>query len=432
MWAFVLGILQAAAVDVDQAASTGLLVDHAASTGETGVEWLVGERLVAGIGREDPHDVEVVLGARAGIRLLDAGRVDRLRVRAAHVRWDRDGWRLVLGRFQPEGGGVRLVDGAEWLADVGGGLRIGAWAGAGPDPWDTRPAARLGGGPVATWEGEAASATVLGEVLATNDGLDRLSAVGTGRVEFGRAAELDALVDLQSVAGGVRPSDATLRARLDPSETAHVDAGWDTWSALSYRVTEARDPSLTRFATWSVANQADPWIAQDRLDPTVYHQPSFRAAWQPEAGRRGRSARLTAHARYRFATLPERQRARTGLEARWIGLANGRIELGFGQSLLWWPGHTGSETTGSLWFELDPNGRWAVDTTFEAVVLPIPTSKIFGPSYYADAFLDARVGQDWTLSAGYSFTNSQDLDRWDTYHAALARVTWRIRTEEGR
>lgn len=409
--------------------STGLWFDAAPSSDAYGLEMLIGDTLRATLADKPALKVDLFAAARLGVRLLDGGRVDRARVRALGVRLATGKVVVDLGRFTPEAGGWRLVDGVQLTGDLGRGVRLGAWGGLSPDPWTTAPALRFGGGPVLSWEGERGDLSALGEVLATPDGLDRVSGVVQGRVELGRVAELSGLVDVQ--AGGkdapVRMSDATAFVRLDPHPKVRVDLVYDAWSSLSYLVSSTRDPLLTRFAARSVAAADDLWIPQDTLDPTVYHLARLGVAWTHGLGDDGPvHLRLAVDGRYRHHAEADRRYARAGLDARLIGLAGGRVDVGLGERFLWWVGHPGSETTATLYAQLDADGVAALDMSADLVVQPLDGATVWGPAVYADAFLDLAATPDLTVSAGYAFGNALDLDRWDTSHGALLQLTWRV------
>lgn len=416
-------------VGVNNRLSAGVWFDAAPSSGAYGLDLLLGDTLRASLVERPGLHLDLLASGRVASRLLDGGQVDRARVRALGLRFKLDKVLLDVGRFTPKGGGIRLVDGVQVLGDVGHGVSVGAWAGLGPDPWSTLPALRFGGGPVLAWSDKHGEASLLGEVLATPDGLDRVSGVARGRVELGRVAEVSGLVDLQ--AGGkdapVRLSDATALVRLDPHPDVRLDLMYDAWSSLSYLVSSSRDPSLTRFAARSVALADDPWIAQDTLDPTVYHLAGVTAAWDHALQQDSAThLRLTLEGRYRHHTQVDRRYARAGLRADLTGLAAGRVDVGVGERFLWWEGHPGSDSTASVWAQLDPGGVAALDVSAQLVVQPLDGATQWAPSLYADAFVDVMAMKGLTVSAGYAFGNALDLDRWDTSHSALLQLTWRV------
>jgi hypothetical protein len=408
--------------------SAGVWFDAAPSSRAYGLDMLLSDTLRASLVEKPKLHLDLLAAARLNVRLFDGGRVDQARVRALELRFKLDKVVLDVGRFTPKGGGIRLVDGVQALGDLGHGVQLGAWAGLSPDPWNTMPALRFGGGPVLAWTDKRGEVSLLGEVLATPDGLDRVSGVARGRVELGRIAEMSGLIDLQ--AGGkdapVRLSDATAFFRLDPHKDVRVDLMYDAWSSLSYLVSSSRDPTLTRFAARSVALAEDPWNPQDSVDTTVYHMAGATVAWDHALTEDGPThLRLTVDGRYRHHTLADRRYARAGLRADVTGLVDGRVDVGVGERFLWWQGHPGSDSTASVWAQLDKGGMAALDVSAQVVVQPLEGAANWAPAVYADAFVDVMATPDLTVSAGYAFGNALDLDRWDTSHSALLQLTWR-------
>lgn len=128
--------------------SAGVWFDAAPSSRAYGLDMLLGDTLRASLIEKPTLHLDLLAAARLSVRLFDGGQVDRARVRALGLRFKLDKVVLDVGRFTPKGGGIRLVDGVQVLGDLGHGVQLGAWAGLGPDPWSTMPAARFGGGPV--------------------------------------------------------------------------------------------------------------------------------------------------------------------------------------------------------------------------------------------------------------------------------------------
>lgn len=428
--ALLVGEALAGAGDVRSRFTTGAVVEASQSTGEVGAELLVGETLTAVLREDERARVTLRVAGRGGIDPV-AGALRRLRVRDLTVAVRTGRVQLDVGRFSVDGG-WRLADGAQARVDLGGGWAAGAWGGLAPDVVSTAPALRWGGGPVVGWSGTSGEWSLVGEALATVDGLDRLAAVTRGRVELGRVAELSGRADVQAVDRGVRLADAVAVARLDPSAALRVDLSWEAWSALAYLASDGRDPLVRRFASRSQALVGDPWIPQDALDPTVTHQVRAAVGWRRvlDGG-----TRLTAGASgvARAHRVVDRRLARADARVGLGGLAGGRVDLSLGQGVLRWPDRTAALTTASATVALDDAARVALDAQGELVLQPILGTKRWGPSVYADLFADVRVGERWSVSAGYAFSNAQDLERWDAWHALLVRATWRVdrRAEEG-
>ena len=56
-----------------------------------------------------------------------------------------------------------------------------------------------------------------------------------------------------------------------------------------------------------------------------------------------------------------------------------------------------------------------------------------GSTHYGDLFVD-WMSEDgrWMVGAGYGTTALLDVDRWDTMHSGMLRVTWNERKRRGR
>ncbi len=436
--AIAIGALSASAAEpivVRNRVSTGLVYEYAQTSWDSALELTVAEWLRAELVDHDAWSLEARASARFGISLFDFEYLDRTRVRELGLHLHAGTWEVDAGRFVPEGASFRLVDGVQSTAELLPGLRVGGWAGFGADPYTTAPALRFGGGPIATYTHRRGELSFFGEVLATPDGLDRLSAVLRGRLELGRVAEVAGYLDVES-GGSAQPfhlADATVLARLDPIEDLRLDLSYDAWSSVTYRVSEDRDPALTRFAAQSAALSGDTWIPQDTLDPSVHHMISARGRWRPVVSELGTRLLVAADARYRYHPLAEHRYAHVGLDAGAIGLLGGRLDAGAGQAFYDWGGVLGTESSLWLWAELDPQGRLAVDATADLFLEPLQGGPRWSPTLYADLFLDWMAPVDGlTVSLGYSFLNSQDLDRWDTWHGVLARVGWSFDSRRSR
>lgn len=419
-----------APADVRNRFLAGLWMGISQTTRRMDLELLLSDALTAVLVDRDGLELELVFSGRTGVRIFQ-GALDNPRIRAVGLRLQTGAWTVDLGRFVPLGGGWRLADGVQAVAQVGHGVFVGAWAGFGPDPYTTLPALRFGGGPILGWTGDRGEVSLLGEVLGTPDGLDRASGVLRGRVELGRVAEVFGTLDLQ--AGGVdapvRLADATVLARLDPRDDVRVELVYDAWSSLSYLVSQDRDPRITRFAQRSQALLGDPWTPQDTTDPTVTHLAGAGVTWRPAVGREGAQRLvLRLQGRYRHHDDPLRRNVNAGLDATLTGLAGGRLEVGLGGGVLWWQDQPGGRGSARIWSQLDRQGRVALDTTADLFIQLLPDTGQWTPSVYADAFLDAFVLPELALGAGYMLTTTADFERWDTWHGAMVRLVWRLDT----
>ncbi len=398
------------------------LAPRADEDSSVAVELYVTDSLYAKLADKSTYKLELRFKGRAGLRLLDGPRLDRARVRDLSLRFTGSTWQLDLGRLAPEGGQFRLVDGAQGLFEVAPNLRVGAWLGLAPDPYTTAPAARFAGGPILSWQHPKGEITLLGEASGTVDGLDRLSAVLRARGEVGKLLEVGGLADVQSRGGQASLADATVFARFDPRQDLRVDLVYDAWSSLSFLTTEQRDPALTRFAARSAALQDDVFIPQDAMDPTTYHLVSLQGRYRPDIGAYGLDVRLGG--RYRYHPTLQGRFMRGDVHADLRGLLAGRLDLGLSQAVFHWGGKLGTETGIRGWVQLDNPGRLSLDVSGELVMSPLEGASYWAPTYYADAFVDWVAPRGLVLGLGYAFSNSEDLDRWDPYHAFFARLSW--------
>ncbi|MFT4626241.1 MAG: hypothetical protein ACI8PZ_004918 [Myxococcota bacterium] len=409
-------------------ASLAVIGEGGQYTDDANLEAVVSEWLHAEVVDSDSVQAELRIAGRGAVRTVsEDSPLDRMRVRELGLHVHAGEWTVDIGRFSPDNGLYRLVDGVQALAAVGdGGLRIGAWAGTGADPYTTAPMLRYGGGPAIDWQSDRGQAGLFGEVLAFNGQLERVGAVVRGRYELSDAAEIGAHADVQGSGAGVRLVDGTVVGRFDAGDDVRIDVAWDAWSAAFLPLSEARDPTVTRFAVRSAALNGEIWVPQDAVDPTVYQMGSTGVLWRPKVGDSGTRALLGVDGRYRWHVQPERTYARAGFEAGLLGIAAGRLDLGVRQAGLWWGGTPGTETGLWAWFQLDDTGRLGLDASTDLVMKILDDQPGFSPAIYADTFVDWVPSRQWTLGVGGMFSNTRDLDRWDSWFAAMARVGWRF------
>lgn len=410
--------------------SAGLYLQVATTTGDASLELLLSERLRWRAVERDGLRLDVLADGRLAIRLLDGGRVDRSRVRTLGVHLEAPRLTLDLGRAWVRWGGHRLVDGAQVLFEVRDGLQIGVWGGLAPDPWTTAPALRGGGGPIVAWMTRVSQVSFVGEVLGAKGGLDRLGGLVQARVEAGRVLEVRGRLDLQ-YAGPDRPialADGALSVDVQPIEDLRLGVFYDAYSSLAYLRTEGDDPGVTRFAERAEAlNLADGTVPQNRLDSTLHHLFGVSGRWRPALA--GASTRLlvSAAGRYRHHATVSRRYARGTVRAGLLGLGGSRLDL-FGEgSVLWWGGKVRAEVAVTAWLEPDRGRRLALDGSVRLGLERSADGRSTIPLLYADLFVDWDAPGGVLLSVGYRFTSDLDTDRWNAAHAALARVSWRLR-----
>jgi hypothetical protein len=221
-------------------------------------------------------------------------------------------------------------------------------------------------------------------------------------------------------------ADATVFARIDPMDDLRIDVGYDAWSSLVFLVTEKRDPAITRFAARSQAAADDPFVPQDAMDRTTYHLLSVGSTYRYDIGEQGLRLDARLGGRYRYHKDFHARFLRGDLHLDLRGLLSHRLDLGLSVAGFHWGGGPGTEVGVRGWVQLDKPGRLALDVSGEVVVRPLEGASYWAPTFYADAFVDWVAPDGLVLSAGYAFINSEDLDRWDSYHALLLRLGWRF------
>lgn len=394
---------------------------------------LIDERLWATVIDGDAIEGQVFLKARLRYQLSEeVSRWENSRVREARLHLDGGGWQLDVGRIGVDHG-MRLVDGVQGLASLGGGWWAGAYGGAGADPYTTLPGVRFGGGPVIRYEGDAVQWQALGELMVAPGGLDRAAFVTDARVEVSDAVEVSARVDLQH-RGPTQPislADGVVFLIVHPPvDGLRLDAFYDAYSSLAYLTTEKQDPSITRFDARAFA--ADPELAAvaDTLDDTLYHLVGASARYRPRIG--GANLHLRATGRYRYHPDPAVRFARGTLEQGVVGVGGGRLDVTVAENVLQWGGTLGYSAAGFLYLEPFPEAGIALDASAEVGLKPLLDSAILAPQIYADGYLDWITPDGrFILSGGYALTVLMDFDVWDQNHAGMLRVTWVERLRRG-
>lgn len=415
-----LAIAMGAEPEVRNRFGTALIYENAQQTGSQELELYLSDTLYARLLDRPDWELELRFAGRAGIRLLDKGQLDRARVRDLSLRAQADRWQVDLGRFAPTGGMFRLVDGVQVLGEVHTNLRLGFWGGLVPDPYTTIPALRYGGGPVLTWQSPRGEFSLLGEVAGTAAGLDRLAGVIRARGELSKVLEAGGHADVQLRNGSLALADSMVWVRIDPIEALRIDVAYDGWSSLAYSVTERRDAAITRFAARSATVKGEPFNPQDATDSTTYHMASVRGRWRHEPTR----FELSMGGRYRYHDTVHGRMLWGDLTGSLRGLVSGRLDLSLTQAVFHWASGPGTETSLRLWAQPDKGGDWAIDASADLVMRG--GTPAWTPTVYADLFVDWMPLSGFSLSAGYAFTQSTDVDRWDTYHALSVRAGWRF------
>ncbi len=394
---------------------------------------MIDERLRATVIDGDGLTGTVFVKARLRYQLSEeAARWENSRVREVRLNLDGGGWELDLGRI-PVDRGLRLVDGAMGMASVGGGWWVGAYAGAGADPYTTLPGARFGGGPVLRYAGDRASWQTTGEVMFATGGLDRLAVASDAQVELTERVEVSARVDVQH-RGAAMPlalADGMVVLSARPVDDLRLSALYDAYSSLAYLVTEKQDPSITRFDARAVTLDPELAAIADALDDTLYQLTGASARYTPTVG----SLRLNLRAvgRYRYHVEPDNRFARASLEEGLMGIGGGRLDLTLTQSALQWGGSLGTTGGALVYFEPAPELGLALDASVEVGLKPLREDpSILGSQLYVDGYLD-WISNDgrFIVSAGYAFTRVLDFDLWDDYHAGIARITWYEKVRRG-
>ncbi len=356
-----------------------------------------------------------------GVRLSPRARLTRTRVRDLGVRLAGPGWTLDLGRAAVIGGGWRLVDGGQGLVGVGGGLEVGGWLGAVPDPFSTAPAPRFGGGPTLRLTRRRLRLTVAGEIAGTTNGLERLGVALGARYEATTWLDLSARADVQGGPPGkpVRVADLGLTATLTPRPGLRVRAGWNSFSGHAWWQDPTRDAAWARFARRAGGLDAIAPLA----DSSVSHQFFGSGRWTPTVPALGGGRGLAAvDVRYRHHAEPDRRAARATVSGGLLGVVDGRLDLTFDLGVVW-PGEVARWEQGiSARWTVDPGDRLTLEAGARLGLAPGRAGGVSAGGT-VDLLADWRLPHGLTLSAGYSFTSEAGTST----HGALLRITWRHR-----
>ncbi len=404
----------------------------------------VGERLRWSLLTNRGVSVELRADGRVGLWVSEGIGPDSVRIRELGVRIDGDAVRTDLGRFRPLHGGFRLVDGAQLLVRSGKGWQVGGWLGLLPDPWDTAPSLRFGGGPVVAWSGRGAWFSLLGEVAGADGAFDRAAALLRAGFRLRSTLTVRGRLELQAPAArGESPlSDALLSVALRPRSGLRIDASWSAWSAWSYLATEVDDPDISRFERRARDLGLADEIPRDHRDWTLHHHVAVGLAWRPltpppprprvpTALRplRPSEARpdLSARLRYRHHVLLSHRSVRLDLRAGAVGMIDDRVEIFAEGAVQLQDGGPRGEVGFVARGEID-RGRWlTVDGSAKLLFGRNSRDGEVVPNLYVDAFADLLTPSGWSLAVGYRFDLDSSPGAARTGHAALLRVGWRLR-----
>lgn len=386
-----------------------------------GIRLLLSDKMTAPILQKSPLDGAFLFNGRLSARLNEENpRWSESRLRDARIHLESDGTEWDLGRF-PLDGGARIVDGIQGLGSLGEHVQIGAWAGAGADPYTTVPLGRYGGGPVVRVDAERVRVQAIGEAMVAPEGLDRLSGILTLDADPTRSVDLGSRLDVQ-YSGPDRPvslADAFVTVVARPTDDLSLDVLYDAYSSFTYLTTEKQDPALSRFEQRAQAFDPELALLQSTLDPTLYHLVGGGLRWSP--------SRLTLGllGRYRYHELPDNRYARVSLHEGLVGLAGGGLDLSFDQNLVLWNSSLGGDGVISAFVQPFESSSLAFDASTQLGAKPFEDRPDVLYSYfYGDLFVDwISPEMRWVIAGGYGFTRVLDLDRWDDNHMLMVRLT---------
>ena len=365
-------------------------------------------------------------------------------MRELNVSADGGRVRADLGRLRPLHGGFRLVDGAQLLVRSGRGWQLGGWLGFLPDPWDTAPSLRFGGGPVVAWSGRGAWFSVLGEVAGVERGFDRAAALLRGGFRVRSTLTVRARLELQAPAAkGESPvSDALLSVAVRPKPGLRIDASYGAYGAWRYLLSDVEDPDISRFDQRARDLGLDDEVPRDHLDWSLHHHVAVGLSWQPLTPSPSRprvaaalrplkpsDARpdLSARLRYRHHALLSHRSVRLDLRAGAVGMIDERVEVHAEGAVQLQDGGPRGEVGFVARGEID-RGRWlTVDGSVKLLFGRNSKGGDMVPNLYADAFVDLLTRSGWSMAVGYRFDLDSSPGAARTGHAALLRVGWRLR-----
>ncbi len=422
MIAWLAHLAAAQAVPSDQVVtSIGAQAALAPAIDQGDVDLLLGERVRWRLAELPSGSVTALLDAR--LTLDPQGTEDpweQNRLRSAEARILSGPWTFDLGRSAVWRGGPRLVDGLQARVKAGH-LEVGAWGGAAPDLFTTRPEARFGGGPMVAFDRRAFSASAVGELLFAAGGLDRAAVLLLGGFSAAPVLELSGRLDLQlaDAEGRLGLADGALEARSAPADGLRLHAIYDAFSTIRYLGTEALDPDVERWIERLQASGLSDAFVEDLADPRLYHLVGADGRWTGSGG--PALPRFGAEARYRWHPDPELRYTRAGPSA---ALVTDRAELTADLQLVLTEAQGLREDLGlSLLVEPTSDGALAIDTSARLLLEPAYEGT---PGFYADLFVDWLAPAGFVLIAGAS-TIVEPLPVTDPGFGAFVQVQHQVR-----
>ncbi len=415
MWMWLLLPAMAQTSDVIQT-TVGGQVTHSRALGASDVDVVFGERV-----RWSVSDVTRLWMDGMFTYDTDSSTFERSRVRSLGITTETGPIQWALGRHPVRHGGPRLVDGIQGLYRDRG-FEAGAWGGLAPDLFTTRPVLRPGGGPVLGYSKPGGQVTLVGEVTATEGGLDRASSLLSGRIRGGTAWDASGRVDwqLSDAAGASGLADASTFIQWRPADAFRVDVLADAWSSLRYRQSALLDPTVQR---WVARTQplVDPLPgAEEALDPTVHGMVGLR----PEV--RAGVTRVSVLGRYRPGAVEE-QFLRVQPMVRFTGIVDGRVDVMADANLVFLDTGLSASAGPTVLVELTPSRALWIDGSVRAVLDP----SYEGPGWYADAYIDWLGPAGLVLMAGAAYELEPVAELDDVGLTALVRAQHRFQRKRG-
>ena len=406
-------MLYALAAEPDRAWSgVGVQGVYSPPAEEGELDLVLSERVRWGLWEQDDLTAQLRLDARFTVDPFRPVTIETSRVREAGLHLSSPRLAVDVGRSPVLYGGPRLVDGVQLVGGVGESWTAGFWLGEAPDLFTTRPAKRVGGGPILVRQLDRHQVSLVGELLYSDVGFDRAGVLVQGRSALNRRLWVDTRLDLQSVSEGSSLADAALFVRWQPQPTLRLSAFYDAYSTQRYLATADRDPAVQRFAARSESLGLSEDIPQDALDPTLYQLMGGSVRWA-SVGRLS----VQFDARYRYHALADRRYARAGPR---VGVqCTDALSLTVDALALYVGEQTRSELGLTAWYQ--PERPLAVDGSVRL---------LFGdqrPSFYADGFVNwVSPPAGLSLAAGVFFHGQQSGDFTDTAVGGMARLSWRL------
>lgn len=387
--------------------SIGAQAVHVPTVEATDADLLLAERARLTFVDKESFQARLLVDARFTIDTDEGDTFEWNNVRQLGVSLHRPSWTLEIGRHPVLRGGPRIVDGMQLLFQPTDRLDVGVWGGLAPDLFTTQPRIRPGGGPIVSYVAPSLQASLVGEALVTDGGVDRIGTIAMARKSFQRIFEVSGRGDIEFVGdNGPHLSDAWVQGILRPTDALRFDGFYNAFSTYKYQLTELQDPKVQRFAERIVNLGIALGITQDELEPSLNHMVGGGAVFQPDTG--GAAPRVQVQARQRFNNNELNRFTRLGAQGGVVDIglagrldvladgnlifADGDTQLNPGVMLLWEPGEEG-------WFAIDMSGRVLINPEYDGEM-----------GYYADVFLDAVTPANVAVNLGVSIVTEPDPD----------------------